>query len=218
MTGTGDLASRLAALLAGHGHHPPPHDGDDQWRERGGDSAGTPAAVLVAFVDRPAPTLLLTRRQAHLARHSGQVAFPGGRSDAEDANAIATALREAEEEVGLSRHVPHVLGSVAPYRTVTNYVVTPVLAVIPPDLTLTADPGEVAHLFEVRCDHLFDPANQVRRSVDWEGSTRHYWEIMARTSGGSERIWGATAGMIRNLGVQLGLAGAPHALNRTIAQ
>lgn len=219
------LAARLAALLADHGGKPPVHDGDDRWRERsaahavpGVHASEVAAAVLVAFVDRPRPTILLTRRQAHLARHSGQVAFPGGRSDAGDADAIATALREAEEEVGLARHLPHVLGSVAPYRTVTNYVVTPVIAVIPPDSALVADPGEVAALFEVACDHLFDPANQQRRAVDWDGDVRHYWEIIADTPAGSERIWGATAGMIRNLGVQLGLADAPAALNHALAR
>jgi 8-oxo-dGTP pyrophosphatase MutT (NUDIX family) len=202
------LAERLAAGAASV----VPHDGDAQWRTLSGERE-VPAAVLVPFVERPHPTVLLTRRQDHLRRHSGQVAFPGGRADPDDADLIATALREAAEEVALPVDAARVVGLAPPYRTVTGYVVTPVLAVIPPDLPLLPHPDEVAHLFEVRCDHLFDPAMQRRQTVDWQGSTRHYWEIAFD----DERIWGATAGMIRNIGALLGLDMNPRALNRKAA-
>ena len=208
------LASHLAERLAA-ASGVVPHDGDEQWRVRGGiddDAATTDAAVLVAFVDRPHPTILLTRRQTAMRKHSGQVAFPGGRADADDADLIATALREAEEEVGLPRSAVSVVGVVPVYSTVTGYRVTPVLAVIPPDLHLVPQPSEVARVFEVRCDHLFDPTMQVRRAVEWDGGTRHYYEIAFD----GERIWGATAGMIRNIGALLGLDADPCALNRRV--
>lgn len=206
------LHAALAERLAAGGAAIVPHDGDAQWRTLSGERE-VPAAVLVPFVDRPHPTVLLTRRQDHLRSHSGQVAFPGGRADPDDEDLIATALREAAEEVALPVDAARVVGLAPPYRTVTGYVVTPVLAVIPPDLPLLPHPDEVAHLFEVRCDHLFDPAMQQRQTVDWQGSTRHYWEIAFD----GERIWGATAGMIRNIGVLLGLDENPRALNRDAA-
>ncbi len=207
------LEQRIAALLERAGADGPLHAGDTDWQDdarHGSSASATAAAVLVAFVDRPRPTILLTRRQAHLRSHSGQVAFPGGRADADDADIIATALREAEEEVALPRGAARVLGTIAPYRTITGYHVTPVLAVIPPDLPLVAHVGEVAHLFEVACDHLFDPANQQRESALWGGGTRHYWQIDSE----GERIWGATAAMLRNIGALLGLDANPSALNR----
>ena len=208
------LASHLAERLAA-ASGVVPHDGDEQWRVRGGiddDANTTDAAVLVAFVDRPHPTILLTRRQAAMRKHSGQVAFPGGRADADDADLIETALREAEEEVALPRSAVTVVGLVPVYGTVTGYRVTPVLAVIPPDLPLVPQPSEVARVFEVRCDHLFDPAMQVRRAIEWDGGTRHYWEVHSD----GERIWGATAGMIRNIGALLGLDADPKALNARV--
>lgn len=212
MTGGDEwLADELARRMAAASPHVP-HDGDDSWAARSMGRAIAPAAVLVAFVDRPRPTLLLTRRQAALRNHSGQVAFPGGRADAEDASIVETALREAEEEVALPRGAVRVIGAAPPYGTVTGFSVTPVVAVIPADLPLVPHAGEVARLFEAPCDLLFDPARQVRRSVEWEGSLRHYHEIAAE----GERVWGATAGMIRNLGAMLGLDAAPDALNRRV--
>lgn len=209
---TQPLFDRIAAALARADLAAPlPHAGDDAWAARGGYGGdGTPAAVLVPFVDHPHPALLLTRRPTHMRRHSGQVAFPGGRADPGDADAVATALREAQEEVGLSPEQVRVIGTIAPYRTGTGFRVTPVLAVIPPDVPLVPSEAEVARIFEVRCDIAFDPAAQVRKEVDWEGGRRHYWEIAAD----GERVWGATAGMIRNIGALLGLADNPRALNR----
>lgn len=207
------LAQRLAARLVGRADTAPLHGGDTDWQadaRHASPLSATEAAVLVAFVDRPRPTILLTRRQPHLRSHSGQVAFPGGRADTGDADLIATALREAEEEVALPPTAANVLGPIAPYRTISGYRVTPVLAVIPPDLPLVPHDGEVARLFEVACDHLFDPANQRRESAIWGGSTRHYWQI----DSDGERIWGATAAMLRNIGALLGLDSDPAALNR----
>ncbi|MFM6853093.1 MAG: CoA pyrophosphatase [Sphingopyxis sp.] len=206
---TARLVDRLSGLFMAADHGATLQDGDDQWREFG-QRGDRPAAVLVAFIDRPAPTILLTRRPDHMRKHSGQVAFPGGRADAQDADRIATALREAAEEVALPPQSAHIIGLIAPYRTVTGYAVTPVLAVIPPDLPLVPSPDEVAHMFEVRVDHVFDPARQMRHAVDWDGRTRHYWEMQAD----GERIWGATAGMLRNIGRLLRLDANPLALNQ----
>ena len=204
------LAKRIAAALAKHGNTPLLQAGDDYWEQRSGGRPQQDAAVLVAFVDHPRPTILLTRRTDALRQHSGQVAFPGGRIDAGDADPAAAALREAQEEVGLASDAVHLIGPTAPYRTVTNYCVTPVLAVIPPGLALMPNAGEVARIFETPVDILFNPACQVQRSVEWNGQMRTYHEIHHD----GERIWGATAAMIRNLGVQLGLAAVPDLWNR----
>ncbi len=207
---TAGLAAQIAAAYAVHGNTPLLQLGDDFWQQRSGDRPHQDAAVLVAFVDHPRPTILFTRRTDALRHHSGQVAFPGGRIDAGDADPAAAALREAHEEVGLPRDAVHLIGPTAPYRTVTNYCVTPVLAVIAPGQDLQPNPAEVARIFETPVDVLFDPTQQQKRAVEWEGRTRHYHEIHHD----GERIWGATAAMIRNLGVQLGLAAAPDMWNR----
>ncbi|MEQ1510058.1 MAG: CoA pyrophosphatase [Sphingopyxis sp.] len=171
------------------------------------------AAVLVAFVDRPHPTLLLTRRQPHLRSHPDQVAFPGGGADFDDVDIIATALREAHEEIALPADAVTIIGALLPYRTGSGYCITPVVATIPPDLPLVPHPGEVSHVFEARCDHVFDPALLERKSALWQGATRQYWEVMVD----GERVWGVTAGIIRNLSLILGLSAFPGALNRDVA-
>ncbi len=204
-----NLAHRLARLLANGATLAPLVEDEGDWSTPGMAQPKV-AAVLVAFVDRPHPTLLLTRRQPHLRSHADQVAFPGGQADDNDADSIATALREAHEEVGLAPEWVDVIGLAMPFRTGSGYIITPVLAVIPPDLPLVADPVEVARMFEVRCDHLFNPDKLVRQSIDWQGGVRHYWEGMAE----GERIWGVTASMIRNIAAMLGLDREPHALNR----
>lgn len=208
-TTTMTLEQRIAARLEAGSVDFVLHDGDAEWQTLSAGTTMADAGVLCAFVDRPHPTVLLTRRPSHMRKHSGQVAFPGGRQDPEDEDIIATALREAREEVGLHPEHVSIIGTVPFYRTVTNYRVTPVLAVIPPDLQLVPQPSEVARIFEVRCDHLFDPAMQQQQFVDWQGGKRHYWEVMAD----GERIWGATAGMLRNIGALLGLDADPCALN-----
>jgi len=152
------------------------------------------AAVLVAIVARDPMTLLLTRRTDHLARHAGQIAFPGGRIEPGE-TALAAALREAEEEVGLaSRHIEP-LGYLDGYRTGTGFHVTPVVALIEPGFTLVLDEQEVAAAFEVPLAFLLDASNHRQDQREWRGRMRSYYAIPY----GEHYIWGATAGMIRNL-------------------
>jgi len=160
--------------------------------------ADVPAAVLIAITDRPEPGVILTVRREHLRTHAGQVAFPGGRLDpGEDARQAA--LREAHEELLLDPGAVDLIGAIEPYRTVTSYVVTPVIGVVPPDLPLSPHEHEVADWFEAPLAHLLDPANQQLRSALFQGQTRHYYEIIWN----ERRIWGATAAMIVNLSRRL---------------
>lgn len=162
-------------------------------------SIGQAAAVLIAVTDRHEPGVLLTRRTDTLRRHAGQVAFPGGRIDPEDDGPVGAALREAEEEIALPSSQVEIVGEVDRYRTVTGFDVTPVLAVIPPDLALVPSEAEVADLFEVPMSFLLDPANHRRNSVKFEGAERRFYEILW----GDHRIWGATAAMLVNLSRRL---------------
>ena len=159
----------------------------------------TAAAVLVPVVDRPEPTVILTERPTTMRTHAGQISFPGGRIDPGDGGPVAAALREAEEEIGLPRHLVDVIGVADTYRTITGFEVTPVVGVVPPDLDLAPHPGEVADMFEAPLDFLLDPARQVAQKVDWQGRERVYYEIVWE----GRRIWGATAAMIVNLSRRL---------------
>lgn len=167
--------------------------------KRFGDRAPTHAAVLLPLVmhsDRL--TLLLTQRSAHLASHAGQIAFPGGKLDAGDANAVAAALRETHEEIGIEPGRVEVLGALPDYVTGTSFIVTPVVGLIAPGFALRPNPGEVAEVFEVPLAFLMDPTNHRRHAWDWEGTVRE-WYSMPYDDAGQERfIWGATAGMLRN--------------------
>jgi 8-oxo-dGTP pyrophosphatase MutT (NUDIX family) len=157
----------------------------------------TPAAVLVPIVMREErPTLLLTQRTAHLTDHAGQVSFPGGRTEEFDATAIDAALRETEEEIGLDRRHVEVLGTLPDYFTGTGYRVTPVVGLVWPPFDLQADPHEVAEIFEVPLAFLMDGANHQRRTVHVPEGVRRTFYAMPY-----DRffIWGATAGMLRNL-------------------
>ncbi|HEX8445528.1 MAG TPA: CoA pyrophosphatase [Sphingomonas sp.] len=194
------LADRLRARMLAGGNRGTvflPGDGLDGPDLPGGP--GMAAAVLVAITDRPDPGVLLTRRTDTLRAHAGQVAFPGGRIDPADADAVAAALREAEEEIGLPRHLPDVIGIADRYRTVTGYDITPVVAVIPPDLPLVPQETEVAAVFEVPLAFLLDPANHRLQSMQWRGAERHFYEMLWD----DRRIWGATAAMIVNLARRL---------------
>ncbi len=171
---------------------PQPHGDWDLMHEMPPPAALTPAAVLLAISEEAAPQLLFTRRSAHLKRHAGQVAFPGGKQDGGDDGPVSTALREAHEEVALPRSAVEVLGTLDPYRTGTGFLVTPVVGVVPPGLQLAADPGEVDMIFHVPLAHVLDPGNHIRQTGQWQGQTRHYWSIRSD----SHTIWGATAGMI----------------------
>lgn len=166
------------------------------------EGLATQAAVLVAITDRPEPGLILTQRTDTLRRHAGQIAFPGGRIDPEDEDAAAAALREAHEEIALPPHSVRIIGASDRYRTGTGYDVTPVIGIVPADLMLVPSEAEVAAVFEVPLDYVLDPANQREASLDWQGQTRHFYEI----HWGERRIWGATAGMIVNLSRRLAWA------------
>ncbi len=160
--------------------------------------SGAAAAVLVAITDRPRPGVILTVRREHLRTHAGQVAFPGGRIDPGE-DAVAAALREAQEEIALDPAQVAVIGTGDLYCTVTNYVVTPVVGIIPPGLPLEPHEHEVADWFEAPLDFITDPANQQKRSALFRGRERHYYEIEWE----GRKIWGATAAMIVNLSRRL---------------
>jgi len=159
----------------------------------------TAAAVLIPITDRPEPGVLLTLRHADLRRHAGQVAFPGGRADPEDVDATATALREADEEIGLAPSLVQVVGTLGRHRTGTGFEIVPVIGVVPPDLQLVPHEAEVASIFEVPLAFLLEKANHSRRSMEWGGKTRHFYEILW----GEWQIWGATASMIVTLADRL---------------
>jgi 8-oxo-dGTP pyrophosphatase MutT (NUDIX family) len=163
------------------------------------DREPAPAAVLIPLVVRERLGLLLTQRTAHLSTHSGQIAFPGGKVDAEDHDATAAALREAQEEIGLEPAHVEVLGHLPEYVTGTQFHITPVVALVRPGFTLLPNPGEVDDVFEVPLDFLMDPVNHRRHGFVWNGEMRE-WYSMPYQEGPTERfIWGATAGMLRNL-------------------
>jgi len=156
----------------------------------------TPAAVLVALIERPdGLTTLFTQRTNNLANHPGQISFPGGHADPVDASLEDTALREAWEEVGLERELVRIVGRLDQYRTRTGFAVTPVVGLIKPPIKTCADPYEVAEIFEVPLVFLMDTANHKRHSCDYQGASRHFYAI----SYNNRFIWGATAGMLINM-------------------
>jgi 8-oxo-dGTP pyrophosphatase MutT (NUDIX family) len=153
----------------------------------------TPAAVLVPIVDHPEGlTVLLTERASDLRHHAGQVAFPGGRLEAGDADAVATALRETEEEIGLPRRAVEVIGYLPSHFIITGYRVTPVVGFVTPGIPLKLDPIEVAQVFEVPLRLILDPANHRPRERAIGGETTLLYDIPF----GDHHIWGATAGML----------------------
>lgn len=159
------------------------------------------ASVLVPLVARgDGMSVLLTRRTDHLRDHAGQISFPGGRAEDEDVDVVATALRETEEEIGLARGHIDVIGALPTYATVTNFVVTPVVALVEPGFVLKPDPFEVAEVFEVPLDFLMTPAHHQRHAFDWQGGRREFWSMPWQPAPGASRyfIWGATAAMLRN--------------------
>jgi 8-oxo-dGTP pyrophosphatase MutT (NUDIX family) len=155
-----------------------------------------PAAVLVPLVRRPEGlSLLLTQRTDHLSSHAGQISFPGGRAEPNDAGPADTALREAQEEIGLDRRRAEIIGTLPVYHTGTNYSVTPVVALLQPPFELRADPGEVAEIFEVPLAFLMDGLNHQRLSAELASGRRSFYAMPYQ----GYYIWGATAGMLRNL-------------------
>lgn len=182
-----------------HFAHPPTWMPELVKERRFTDRAPAEAAVLLPLVQRDRLSLLLTQRTAHLSTHSGQIAFPGGKVDADDRDATAAALREAEEETGLPPSHVEVIGTLPQYVTGTQFFITPVVALVRPGFTLQPNPDEVDDVFEVPLEFLMDPANHRRHGFEWDGELRE-WYSMPYQDGPTERfIWGATAGMLRNL-------------------
>lgn len=159
-------------------------------------AAATPAAVLVPIVDHARGlTVIFTQRTAHLKAHSGQVSFPGGRAEPGDPTPEHTALREAQEEIGLALERVEVLARLPEYHTRTGFRVTPVVGLLTPPIALTPDPREVEEVFEVPLAFLLDPRNHVRETRELQGRMRAYYVMRY----GSRTIWGATAGMLISL-------------------
>lgn len=199
------VAQLTPAALRARFAAPPPW-APEIWREPRFAAERVPAqaSVLIPIVMREVATVLLTTRTTHLSTHSGQVAFPGGRVDPEDINVAAAALREAWEEVGLESRFIEVLGSLPTYTTGTSFIITPVVALVKPGFELTLNPYEVAESFEVPLAFLMTPANHRRHALAWEAEggrqERREWFSMPYQDGAHERfVWGATAGMLRNL-------------------
>jgi 8-oxo-dGTP pyrophosphatase MutT (NUDIX family) len=160
--------------------------------------ATVPAAVLIAITDAPQPGVILTVRREHLRTHAGQIAFPGGRADPGE-DSLSAALREAQEELGLDPAVAEPVGRLEDYRTVTGYLITPIVAVVPAALDLIPHEHEVADWFEAPLAFLLDRANQRQVTAVFGGRERRYWQIEWQ----GRRIWGATAAMLVNLSRRL---------------
>ena len=175
-----------------------PEMSDEEWFRRVEQKTDfTEAAVLIGLVRHETGlTVLLTQRTSHLREHAGQISFPGGRAESYDADATATALRETAEEVGLDARYIEIVGSLPDFYTGTGFRVVPIVGLITPGFTLQPDPFEVAEVFEVPLSFLLDPANHRRHTVDLpEGRRRYYYSMPWH----DYFIWGATAGMLRNL-------------------
>lgn len=165
-----------------------------------GSSKREPAAVLVGFREGVQPRLVLTVRTDHLQAHAGQVAFPGGRSEAADGDALTTALRESEEEIGLDRALVTPLGYLDCFETISGFCITPVVAKIAAEAQLYPAPDEVAEVFEVPLAFLLEPANLRRYTMEFRGHHRPMVEFVH----GGHRIWGVTAEMLFNLLQRMG--------------
>jgi 8-oxo-dGTP pyrophosphatase MutT (NUDIX family) len=159
----------------------------------------TPAAVLIPVIARPEPTILFTRRTEHLARHAGQVSFPGGRVHESDLSLVETALRETKEETGITGGFITVAGFLDPYSTGTGFAILPVVGVLTARFELLPDPNEVAEIFEVPLAFLLDPANREKRRMEWRGREREFYAYTYR----DHYIWGATAGILSNFAGRL---------------
>lgn len=193
-----DLFDRLAALFEeGHRRDIPDLMNDARFAD---SDRQTPAAVLIAVVDRPDPTVILTQRPRGMRDHPGQVAFPGGKIDPGE-DAVTAALREADEELAMPRDQVRVIGTSDLYQTGTGFDVTPVLGVVPPDLPLVPSPAEVEAWFEAPLALLFDHDNWTRQQVMWKGRMRSYLDMEYD----GFRIWGVTAAIISNLAKRVDL-------------
>ena len=186
--------------------HPPIWTPEHSVEKKFSDRQPALAAVLLPLVMRDELTLLLTERSLNLSTHSGQIAFPGGRTDETDQDAVDTALREAQEEIALPRHHVEVLGTLPTYVTGSAFIITPVVALVKPGFQLQPNPGEVADVFEVPLGFLMNPAHHRRHETEFDGMllqwlSMSYTDPMDEAAGNESReryIWGATAGMLRN--------------------
>lgn len=151
-----------------------------------------PAAVLLPVIRRTQPTVLFTRRTPHLARHAGQVSFPGGRLHEDDLSLVETALRETAEETGITANHVSIAGFLDPYETGTGYAILPVVGLLSEEFALTPNPEEVAEVFEVPLAFLAEPANRERHAADWQGKRREYYAFTFER----HYIWGATAAIL----------------------
>jgi len=185
-----ELAARLRALHEdGHAQ-----ELDNLLSDERHGGTFRPAAVLAAITESERPGFLMIHRPSNMRSHPGQVAFPGGKIDPGE-SPVEAALREAWEELGIHERDVTVIGTSDAYRTGTGYEVTPVIAVVPPNLELNPSPTEVAQWFEAPVDFVFNRENQVEQSAFWQGAERRYIEIMWQ----QHRIWGVTAAIIHNL-------------------
>jgi 8-oxo-dGTP pyrophosphatase MutT (NUDIX family) len=197
------LAERLTAqALRARFASPPDWSPEVLAEKRFSDRKIAHASVLIPIVQGTQPTVLLTERTHHLSTHSGQIAFPGGKVDEDDEDAAATALREAQEEVGLAPQYVEVLGHLPVYTTGSAFIITPVVALVHPGFTLTPNPHEVADVFEVPLAYLMDPARHQRHALEWELQRREWFSMPYKDEEAPDQperfIWGATAGMLRN--------------------
>lgn len=164
------------------------------------DKPLTPSAVLLPLVQRDSLQVLLTQRAASLTNHSGQIAFAGGRIDPGDTSAVACALREAREEIGLAAEHIEVLGTLPPYTTGTAFEITPVVALVRPGFQLSLNPAEVDSAFEIALAHLMNPQTHFQQQAQAGGVQRHWWAMPSTDENGQERfVWGASAGILRSL-------------------
>lgn len=188
-----------AAFITSRFNDPPVWEPEIRVEARFSDRPYSHAAVLVPLVMRDELQILLTKRASHLNSHSGQVAFPGGKADPEDADLIDTALRETEEETGLQRKHVSVLGTLPIYTTGSGFWVTPVVALVSPDMELSPNHNEVSDVFEVPMSFLMNPANHQKHELEWQGQKRSWYSMPYKDTVEERFIWGATAGMLRNL-------------------
>lgn len=194
------LYDRVARRFAqGHAKAPPALWTDPRIHEI---ESFKPAAVLIALTERERPGMLLLHRPSNMRAHPGQIAFPGGRIDSGE-TPVEAALREAHEELGIGPAAVRVIGTSDRYRTGSGYEITPVLAVIPPDLEIQPNPAEVAQWFEAPVDFVLDPANQVTRTIDWEGRKHSFIEITWTDERQDHVIWGVTGAILHNLAGRL---------------